>query len=109
MQASAFPPGLPPLPFRHPPAHSRWGCTRSVAKSNRSQVPLPGWGKKIENGPAQARLAARERLQHSQSDPELAGVRDSNELARLPNEEREQWERLWSEVDALHRRVSGPE
>ena len=30
-------------------------------------------------------------------------------LARLPDEEHEQWKRLWSEVDALLRRVSVPE
>ncbi len=27
-------------------------------------------------------------------------------LSRLPDEERERWERLWSDVDALLRRVS---
>jgi tetratricopeptide (TPR) repeat protein len=67
---------------------------------------LTWWAKKIENGTAQARVPARQRLQHSQSDPDLAGVRDRDGLARLPNEEREQWERLWSDVEALLRRVS---
>jgi superkiller protein 3 len=70
---------------------------------------LTWWAKKLENGTAQARISARQRLQHSQSDPDLAGVRDRDGLGRLPNEEREQWERLWSDVDALLRRVSAPE
>jgi serine/threonine-protein kinase len=70
---------------------------------------LTWWAKKLENGTAQARISARQRLRHSQSDPDLAGVRDRDGLARLPNEEREHWERLWSEVDALLRRVSAPE
>jgi hypothetical protein len=39
------------------------------------------WGKKLENGTA--RIAARKRLHHSQSDPDLAGVRDKHALARL--------------------------
>jgi tetratricopeptide (TPR) repeat protein len=65
-------------------------------------------GKKLESGTAQASFSPRQRLQHWQSDPDLAGVRAKDGLARLPEEEREQWERLWSDVDALLRRVSGP-
>jgi Flp pilus assembly protein TadD len=68
---------------------------------------LTWWSKKLEKGTA--RIAARKRLQHSQSDPDLAGVRDKDALAHLPNEERAQWEQLWSDVEALLRRVSGPE
>jgi serine/threonine-protein kinase len=70
---------------------------------------LTWWARKTEKGTAQARLAARQRLELAQCDPDLAGVRDGDGRARLPKEEREQWERLWSEVDALLRRVSGPE
>jgi serine/threonine-protein kinase len=70
---------------------------------------LTWWARKTEKATAQVRLSARQRLQLAQSDPDLAGVRDRDGLARLPNEEREQWERLWSGVGALLRRVSGPE
>jgi hypothetical protein len=42
-------------------------------------------------------------------DPDLSGVRARDALARLPDEERERWERLWSEVGALLRRVRVPE
>jgi serine/threonine-protein kinase len=70
---------------------------------------LTWWGKELNNDTAQTRISAREWLQHAQSDPDLACVRNRDGLARLPNEEREQWERLWSEVDALLQRVSGPE
>jgi hypothetical protein len=41
--------------------------------------------------------------------PPAAGIRARDALARLPVEERKQWERLWSDVDALLRRVSQPE
>jgi tetratricopeptide (TPR) repeat protein len=64
---------------------------------------LTWWARKLENGTAQARHSAGQRLQHWQSDPDLASVRDRDGLARLPDEEREQWERLWSEVDELLR------
>jgi serine/threonine-protein kinase len=70
---------------------------------------LTWWAQQLESGTAQARLSAGQRLRLSRSDPDLAGVRDRGGLARLPDEERGQWERLWSEVDALLRRVSGPE
>ena len=35
-----------------------------------------------------------------QTDPALASVRDPAELAKLPDAEREQWQRLWSDVAA---------
>ena len=39
-----------------------------------------------------------------QTDPALAGVRDPAALAKLPDAEREQWQRLWADVAALARR-----
>jgi serine/threonine-protein kinase len=68
----------------------------------------------------QADLAARARLldqqpleaftthfhmQHWQGDPDLAGVRDEKELARLPAEERASWTKLWAEVAALRQQA----
>jgi serine/threonine-protein kinase len=35
-----------------------------------------------------------------QTDPALASVREPNELAKLPDTEREQWQRLWADVAA---------
>ena len=70
---------------------------------------LTWWGKRLDNGNAQSNAQVRQRLQHWQADPDLAGVRTSDGLARLPEEERKQWERLWSDVDALHRGAGAPE
>jgi tetratricopeptide (TPR) repeat protein len=36
-----------------------------------------------------------------QTDPALAGVRDREALAKLPDAEREQWQRLWADVTEL--------
>jgi tetratricopeptide (TPR) repeat protein len=36
-----------------------------------------------------------------QCDPDLASVRDKNELAKLPELERQAWQQLWVEVDRL--------
>jgi tetratricopeptide (TPR) repeat protein len=33
-----------------------------------------------------------------QTDPALAGVRDSTPLAKLPDDERKEWQRLWADV-----------
>jgi tetratricopeptide (TPR) repeat protein len=70
---------------------------------------LAWWSKRLGNGNAQFNAQVRQWLRHWQADPDLAWVRARNGIARLPDEEREQWERLWSDVAALLRRVSGPE
>jgi hypothetical protein len=49
---------------------------------------------------------AAERLPQWQTNPDLAGVRDPAELAKLPAEERQQWQSLWSEVQDLSQRVA---
>src|SRR5205823_4932262 len=53
------------------------------------------------DGP-QAVIQTAHRLSHWQIDPDLAGVRDLKELAKLTNEERQAWQKLWSEVQQLH-------
>jgi hypothetical protein len=47
-------------------------------------------------------------MRQCQTAGDLAGIRARDTLARLPEEERKQWERLWFDVDALLRRVSEP-
>jgi serine/threonine-protein kinase len=70
---------------------------------------LTWWDKKAENGAATELASARKQLRNWQSDPDLAGVRDRDALGRLPDDERKEWERLWSDVDGLLRRVQHPE
>jgi hypothetical protein len=66
---------------------------------------LAGWGKALDKGTPQTKAQVRYWMQHWQND-DLAGVRARGGLARVPAEERKQWQRLWSDVDALLRRVS---
>jgi serine/threonine-protein kinase len=54
-------------------------------------------------GPALART-----LRHWQTDPDLAGLREPAELARLSAEERVACERLWADVAQLLRRAQAP-
>jgi hypothetical protein len=39
--------------------------------------------------------------------PDFAGVRDKAELAKLPADEREAWQGLWTEVESLLARARG--
>jgi hypothetical protein len=47
----------------------------------------------------------RERLAHWRQDSDLASVRDPAALDRLPDDERQQWRKLWDDVAALLRKV----
>ena len=44
-------------------------------------------------------------LGHWKADADLAGVRDADALAKLPEAERAEWQALWDEVDALLAKV----
>ena len=70
---------------------------------------LARWGKAINKANAPNRAQVRQAMQHWQTNGDLAGVRAEHALARLPDKEREQWERLWSDVAALLRLASAPE
>ena len=65
---------------------------------------LTAWGKLAE-GPAEQRLRVRQTLTHWRASPDLAGVRDQDALAQLPEDERAKWQELWGEVDRLLERV----
>ena len=70
---------------------------------------LTWWDKRLDKGNVQTNAQVQQWLQHWQTDSDLAGVRAKDALTRLPEEERKRWESLWSNVDAMLRRVSEPE
>jgi serine/threonine-protein kinase len=70
---------------------------------------LTWWGQALDEGDAETNALARQWLRIWQTDSYLASVRARDALARLPEEERQPWQRLWSDVDALLRRASRPE
>jgi hypothetical protein len=41
-------------------------------------------------------------------DEDLAGVRSTEDLAKLPQDERQDWQKLWAEVEALAHRPAMP-
>jgi hypothetical protein len=66
------------------------------------------WTRLLESGPPQARPAIVQTLRHWQQDTDLASVRDPDGLAKLPESERQAWQSLWNEVEALLKRAQGP-
>jgi Flp pilus assembly protein TadD len=68
---------------------------------------LAAWGKRLGKGPREARAAVARTLRHWQQDPDLAPVRAQEALAKLPDQERQQWAKLWEEVAALLKKVEG--
>jgi tetratricopeptide (TPR) repeat protein len=65
---------------------------------------LTGWERILDQGNAQTRTRVQQVLRHWQTDADLVGVREPAELARLPAEERQAWQKLWADVDALLKR-----
>jgi formylglycine-generating enzyme required for sulfatase activity len=62
---------------------------------------LEHWTGTLQTGKPQARNPAMQKMRHWQQDPDLAGVRDKQALADLPEAERRTWEQLWADVAAL--------
>jgi serine/threonine protein kinase/Flp pilus assembly protein TadD len=78
------------------------------------QADLDSYMNQWKEGKPQAVTLIESRLSSWQTDPALSGVRDAKELARLPEEERPNWEKLWSRVnqwcrDATQAKRSLPE
>jgi hypothetical protein len=67
---------------------------------------LLAWTKHLESGPPQARPDIAQTLDHWKQDSDLDGLRDAEALARLPEAEREDWQSLWADVDAILARAS---
>jgi serine/threonine-protein kinase len=61
----------------------------------------------LDKEPATARPVVAGRMQHWLRDPDFAGVRGPEALARLPEAERHDWQRLWQNVEALGHRAAG--
>jgi hypothetical protein len=63
---------------------------------------LTGLAKVLDGGnePARKTLVAQ-KLDHWKKDSDLAGIRDEEGLAKLPEAEREAFRSLWAEVDRL--------
>ena len=66
---------------------------------------LFAWSKLGEIRPPQARHLMLEALKNWREDPDLAGIRDDQELDKLQEAERKDWQSLWIDVEALQGRL----
>jgi tetratricopeptide (TPR) repeat protein len=62
----------------------------------------------LDTGAEQARPLALRRMQESLADPDFAGVREPEALARLPERERQAWQQLWADARDRLARAQGP-
>jgi tetratricopeptide (TPR) repeat protein len=60
----------------------------------------------LEKPQGKAGPAIAKQMQHWLQDDDFAGVRSTDALARLPKAERQEWEKLWQEVNALRQRAA---
>jgi serine/threonine protein kinase/Flp pilus assembly protein TadD len=66
---------------------------------------LAAWQKLLDKEPDKTRAAAAQQLAHWLEDKDFAGVRRPEALAKLPEAERRDWQRLWDEVKAVGQRA----
>jgi tetratricopeptide (TPR) repeat protein len=59
----------------------------------------------LEKEPDKARRLVGQQMQHWLEDKDFAGIRGSEALAELPEAERKEWRKLWTEVEALGQRA----
>ena len=68
---------------------------------------LAAWGKQLDSGKPVDLALVTGKMRHWQQDADLALVRDADALAKLPEGERAEWQKLWQDVAALRKRAGG--
>ncbi len=86
------------------PDQAARGVLRAKARGWLSEE-LAAWAK-IADSMADA-ISVAPILEHWKLDLDLAGVRDADALAELPEDERRAWQVLWTDVDALLEKAKG--
>jgi Flp pilus assembly protein TadD len=69
---------------------------------------LEAWRRLLETGPEKNHPAIAQQLAHWLEDTDFAGVRGEPALAKLPEVERAEWQKLWQGVEALRQRAARP-
>jgi serine/threonine-protein kinase len=70
---------------------------------------LAARAERLKGGGAEERGQLAKMLQAWKEDDDLAGVRDKDALDKLPEAERDDWRKLWADVDALLQKAAPPE
>jgi tetratricopeptide (TPR) repeat protein len=67
---------------------------------------LGAWRRLLEKEPDKARPVVAKKMQRWLEDTDFVGVRGPEALAKLPEAERQDWQKLWQAVEALHTRAA---
>jgi tetratricopeptide (TPR) repeat protein len=67
---------------------------------------LAAWTKAVDSDPKSGPTVITT-LQQWKIDPNLAAIRETKALEKLPESDRKEWQTLWAEVDGLQARLSG--
>jgi serine/threonine-protein kinase len=91
-----------------PPDHAtKAGLRRQARQWLKADLALRT--RQLESGTGRDHDEVRPKLADWKRDPDLAGIRDEAEVAKLPEAERNDCQALWAEVDALLARVQAQE
>jgi tetratricopeptide (TPR) repeat protein len=71
------------------------------------RLDLARWSKALDKADGRAKAAVRQQMRHWQADADLASVRDKAALAKLPEDERRKWQKLWADVAGLRAKAEG--
>jgi hypothetical protein len=70
---------------------------------------LSAWAEGQLRGSAMDRDLLERALVHWRADPDLAAMSDPATLAALSSDERQEWEKLWADIDSLIDRLKPPQ
>ena len=62
--------------------------------------------KKLEEEPAKANLHIEKETRNWQQDTDFNAVRGEGAIAKLPKAERQEWRKLWQEVEELRKEAA---
>jgi serine/threonine protein kinase/Flp pilus assembly protein TadD len=69
---------------------------------------LKAYRQVLEKSAGKAGPAIAQQMQHWLQDGDFTSVRDAESLAKFPETERKEWQKLWQEVEALRQRAARP-
>jgi tetratricopeptide (TPR) repeat protein len=69
---------------------------------------LAAWQQLLGKAPDNMRAVVERKMERWQQDPDFAGVRGPETIGKLPEDERQDWQKLWQEVEALRKSAQKP-
>jgi tetratricopeptide (TPR) repeat protein len=90
-----------------PPPDAQYKLRLRAQSLDWLKTELASLAKALESEPGQNKFKLIRTLEHWKNAPDFAGVREPNDLAKLPEDERKNWQTLWADVARLLTAVTG--